>query len=389
MSSVFPYKSAIVVTCFPKQSEWLAKEIEALDYDVVSSSISEVEISGYMDDCMRLNMYLRTASRVLFQLQRFRANTADELYKRIKNIPWENYLDNEGYFSVTSFVRNEHIKDDRFANVRVKDAIADRLIEKTGKRPDSGPNRDHTVIHLYWKEDQVRLYFDTSGNTISKHGYRRIPFKAPMIESLAASTILASGWDKQSHFVNPMCGSGTLAIEAALMSINMAPGLIRENFGFMHIKGYDEEAWNGYRRLARLQVKKSPEFKIIASDLSKNAIWSAKENAKTAGVDHLIDFELCDFRETPLPEAPGVVMMNPEYGERLGGDKDLEELYASIGDFFKQRCGGYTGIVFTGNLDLAKRIGLRTSSKIPFFNARIECRLLKYELYQGTKRIRD
>lgn len=389
MSSVFPYKSAIVVTCFPKQSEWLAKEIEALDYDVVSSSISEVEISGYMDDCMRLNMYLRTASRVLFQLQRFRANTADELYKRIKNIPWENYLDNEGYFSVTSFVRNEHIKDDRFANVRVKDAIADRLIEKTGKRPDSGPNRDHTVIHLYWKEDQVRLYFDTSGNTISKHGYRRIPFKAPMIESLAASTIVASGWDKQSHFVNPMCGSGTLAIEAALMAINMAPGLIRDNFGFMHIKGYDESAWQGYRRLARLQVKKSPEFKIIASDLNKNAIWSAKENAKTAGVDHLIDFELCDFRETPIPEAPGVVMMNPEYGERLGADKDLEEIYSAIGDFFKQRCKGYTGFVFTGNLDLAKTIGLRASARVPFFNARIECRLLKYELYQGTKRIQD
>lgn len=389
MSKVFPYKSAIVVTCFPKQSEWLAKEIEALDYDVDSSSISEVEISGYMDDCLRLNMYLRTASRVLFQIQRFRANTADDLYKRVKAIPWENFLHNDSYFSVTSFVRNEHITDDRFANVRVKDAIADRLIEVTGKRPDSGPNRDHVVIHLYWKEDQVRLYFDTSGNTIAKHGYRRIPFKAPMIESLAASTLLASGWDKQSHFVNPMCGSGTLAIEAALMAINMAPGLIRENFGFMHIKGYDEEAWNGYRRLARLQVKKSPEFKIIASDLNKNAIWSAKENAKTAGVDHLIDFELCDFRETPLPEAPGIVMMNPEYGERLGADKDLEELYASIGDFFKQRCGGYTGVVFTGNLDLAKRIGLRTSSKIPFFNARIECRLLIYELYQGTKRIRD
>ncbi len=389
MSSVFPYKSAIVVTCFPKQSEWLAKEIEALNFDVVSKSISEVEISGYMDDCLRLNMYLRTASRVLFQLQRFRANTADDLYKKIKAIPWENYLHNDSYFSVTSFVRNEHITDDRFANVRVKDAIADRLIDVTGKRPDSGPNRDHVVIHLYWRDDQVRLYFDTSGNTISKHGYRRIPFKAPMIESLAASTILASGWDKQSHFVNPMCGSGTLAIEAALMAINMAPGLIRENFGFMHLKGYDEDSWNGYRRLARLQVKKSPEFKIIASDLNKNAIWSAKENAKTAGVDHLIDFELCDFRETPVPESPGVVMMNPEYGERLGADKDLEELYASIGDFFKQRCGGYTGFVFTGNLDLAKRIGLRTSSKIPFFNARIECRLLKYELYQGTKKIRD
>ncbi|OEK01865.1 RNA methyltransferase [Roseivirga sp. 4D4] len=389
MSSVFPYKSAIVITCFPKQSEWLAKEVEALDYEVTSKSISEVEISGYMDDCLRLNMYLRTAGRVLFQLQRFRANTANDLYKRVKSIPWENYLHNDSYFSVTSFVRNEHIKDDRFANVRVKDAIADRLIEVTGKRPDSGPNRDHVVIHLYWKEDQVRLYFDTSGNTISKHGYRRIPFKAPMIESLAASTIIASDWDKESHFVNPMCGSGTLAIEAALMAINKAPGLLRENFGFMHLKGYDKDSWEGYQRLARLQIKPSPNFKIIASDMSKNAIWSAKQNAQTAGVDHLIDFELCDFRETPVPEAPGVVMMNPEYGERLGADKDLEEIYTAIGDFFKQRCKGYTGFVFTGNLNLAKRIGLRTSAKIPFFNARIECRLLKYELYQGTKKIRD
>ncbi len=389
MSSVFPYKSAIVVTCFPKQSEWLAKEIEALDYEVQSTNVSEVEISGYMDDCLRLNMYLRTASRVLFQLQRFRAKDANELYKRVKSIPWENYLENDGYFSITSFVRNDSITDDRFANVKVKDAIADRMIEKTGKRPDSGPNRDHTVIHLYWKEDKVRLYFDTSGNTISKHGYRKIPFKAPMIESLAASTIIASRWDKKSTFVNPMCGSGTLAIEAALMAINKAPGLLRDNFGFMHIKGYDEESWNGYKRLAGLQVKESIDFKIIASDLSNNALWAAKQNAKTAGVEHLIEFEKCDFRKTPMPKEPGVVMMNPEYGERLGAEKDLELIYEAIGDFFKQSCQGYTGFVFTGNLGLAKRIGLRTSAKTPFFNARIECRLLRYELYQGTKKIRS
>lgn len=389
MSSVFPYKSAIVITCFPEQSRWLAKEVEAMDYDVQSSSITEVEISGYMDDCLRLNMYLRTASRVLFQLQRFRANDANELYKKIKEIPWEKYLDNDGYFSITSFVRNDNITDDRFANVRVKDAIADRMIEKTGKRPDSGPNRDHTVIHLYWREDKVRLYFDTSGNTISKHGYRKIPFKAPMIESLAASTIIASGWDKASSFVNPMCGSGTLAIEAAMMAINKAPGLLRDNFGFMHIKGYDEGSWEGYKRLAGLQVKEAPDFKIIASDLSNNALWAAKQNAKIAGVEHLIEFEKCDFRETPIPKEAGVVMMNPEYGERLGADKDLESIYEAIGDFFKKSCQGYTGFVFTGNLALAKRIGLRTSAKTPFFNARIECRLLKYELYQGTKRTRD
>ena len=216
-------------------------------------------------------MFLRTAGRVLFQLQRFRANTADDLYKKIKAIPWENYLHVNGYFSVTSFVRNKHIKDDRFANVRVKDAIVDRFQEKIGKRPDSGPSRSWAVVHIYWKEDKVRIYFDTSGNTISKHGYRKIPFKAPMNESLAASSLIASGWDKKSPFVNPMCGSGTMAIEAALMAINKASGLMRDNFGFMHLKGYDESSWEGYQRLAKLQSKES-NVKIIASDLSKKAL---------------------------------------------------------------------------------------------------------------------
>ena len=390
MSAVFPYKSAIVITCFPMQSEWLAKEVAALDYEVKSSSISEVEVEGYMDDCMRLNMYLRTANRVLFQIQRFNANNANELYKRIKAIPWEKFLKTDGYFSVTSYVKNDTITDDRFANVRVKDAIADRMIEVTGKRPNSGPDRDHTVIHIYWREEKVRVYFDTSGQSISKHGYRRIPFKAPMNESLASSTILATEWDKKSPFLNPMCGSGTLAIEAAMMAINKAPGLLRDNFGFMHINGYDAEAWEGYKRLATLQIKPPVEgLKIIASDLSKNAIWSAKSNAKDAGVEHLITFEQCDFRESSVPEEAGVIMINPEYGERLGEEEQLKEVYTQIGDFFKSRCQGYTGYIFTGNMNLAKTIGLRTSARIPFYNAKIECRLLKYELYQGSKKSKD
>lgn len=390
MSVVFPYKTAIVVTCFPMQSEWLAKEITALNYEVKSSSITEVEIEGYMDDCLRLNMYLRTANRVLFQIQRFNANNANELYKRIKSIPWEKYLDNDGYFSVTSYVKNDSITDDRFANVRVKDAIADRMTEVTGKRPNSGPERDHTVIHIYWRDEKVRVYFDTSGQSISKHGYRKIPFKAPMNESLASATILASDWDMQSPFLNPMCGSGTLAIEAAMMAINKAPGLLRDNFGFMHINGYDAKAWEGYQRLAALQVKEPAKgLRIIASDMAKNAIWSAKSNAKDAGVEHLIEFEHCEFQESTVPQEEGVIMINPEYGERLGEEEALVEVYKTMGDFFKNKCQGYTGFIFTGNLNLAKNIGLRTSARIPFFNAKIECRLLKYEMYQGSKKVKD
>ena len=386
MSSVFPHKTSIVITTFPKLAPWLAKEVEALDYKIVNTSPTEVEINGYMDDCMRLNMYLRTAGRVLFQVQRFRANDPKELYKRIKAIPWEQYLHNDGYFSVTSYVRNEQIRDDRFANVRVKDAIADRMVEKTGKRPDSGSEKDQVVIHLYWKEDRVRVYFDTSGQSISKHGYRKQPFKAPMIEALAAGTIVAAGWDKQSPFVNPMCGSGTLAIEAAMMALNKAPGLLRHNFGFMHIKGYDREGWEGYQRLAALQTKEEPDFKIIASDLSKEALKAARANAREAGVAQYIEFYHCDFRETPIPKDNGVVIINPEYGERLGAEKDLESIYRAIGDFFKQQCKGYSGFVFTGNLDLAGKIGLRAKRRIEFLNARIDSRLLTYELYEGTRK---
>ena len=386
MSAVFPYPSQIVITCFPRQSPWLAQEVEALGFKVDSTSITEVEVSGFIDDCLKLNMFLRTAGRVLFQVKRFRAQNADDLYRELSKIPWEDYIHNDGFLTVTSYVKNDTITDDRFANLRVKDAIADRMVAKTGTRPDSGPTRDGAVVHIYWKEEKVRVYFDTSGNTISKHGYRKVPYKAPMIESLAASAIIASGWDGASPFINPMCGSGTLAIEAALIATKTAPGLFRDNFGFMHLKSYDRDSWEGYIRLAELQRKRKLDFKIIASDLERQAITAAKINAGTAGVMHLIDFEICDFRETTIPEAPGVVMFNPEYGERLGAEKDLEEIYTAIGDFFKQQCKGYMGYVFTGNLDLAKRIGLKAKRRVEFYNAKIDSRLLEYELYAGSKR---
>ena len=207
-----------------------------------------------------------------------------------------------------------------------------------------------------------------------------------MLEALAAGTIYASGWDKKSNFVNPMCGSGTLAIEAALMATNRAPGLLRMNYGFMHILGYDEEVFLTERRLLKEQVIKQIDFKIIASDISEDAIDISIKNAMTAGVDHLIEFRECDFSETEIPEGKGVVMFNPEYGERLGEQSELEVTYKRIGDFMKQKCKGYSGFIFTGNPDLAKKIGLKASKKIEFYNGKLDCRLLQYELYDGSKR---
>src|SRR6185437_214567 len=210
------------------------------------------------------------------------------------------------------------ILDTRFASLKCKDAIADRFQKVKNRRPDSGPDKNKAVVFLHWKDKQASVYIDTSGETIAKHGYRKIPLKAPMQETLASAIIYASGWDGKTNLVNPMCGSGTIAIEAALLATNKALGLLRSNFGFMHIKGFNSEIWETLRSEARKQSLKKIDGKIVATDLSKEAIAAAVNNAKTAGVDHLIEFDICDFRETEIPQSGGVVILNPEYGERLG-----------------------------------------------------------------------
>ncbi|HAH36505.1 MAG TPA: RNA methyltransferase, partial [Algoriphagus sp.] len=185
---------------------------------------------------------------------------------------------------------------------------------------------------------------------------------------------------------NPMCGSGTLAIEAALMATKRFPGLYRSHYAFMSILGYDESAYQAKIKKLEAKIVEVPEVKIIASDISLQAISFAKENAMTAGVDHMIDFQVCDFAETEIPEKPrGVIMFNPEYGERLGEETELEQTYRRIGDFMKQKCAGYRGYIFTGNLELAKKVGLKPSRRIEFWNGTIDCRLLKYDLYEGKR----
>ena len=379
-------KSKIVITCAKGVPPFLKQEILSLGFPVLSAGKAEVETEGTMEDTQRFNLLIRTGQRILFLLESFNAKTPDELYKRMSRINWEDYIPEDSYFSVTSSVHNPTIKDSRFANVKCKDAVVDRIKEKRGRRPDTGPERDRIVIHLYWRGNLCQVFFDTSGEPLSRRGYRMIPLKAPMQETLAAAVVLATGWRGNGNFINPMCGSGTLAIEAALIALERAPGLLRSNYGFMHLKGFDESFWKTLRRKIRAEAKDRLNERIIATDNSQQAIEAAKKNAMTAGVDRLIEFGVCDFLETPAPDGRGVVILNPEYGERMGEIEGLKETYKKIGDFFKKKCQGYRGYVFTGNLDLAKQVGLRTKRRIPFFNGPIECRLLEYDLYEGSRR---
>ncbi|WP_167296621.1 MULTISPECIES: class I SAM-dependent RNA methyltransferase [unclassified Pedobacter] len=384
---VFHNKSKVIITCNKRLSPYLQEEVTALGYTIERSFATGVELSITLTECIKLNLNLRCASQILYAIKSFKAITPDDLYNEIAAIEWEELIDFSGYFSVTSNVDNPNITTPLFANLKVKDAIVDRMKEKKGIRPNSGSDANKTVVHLYWKDADADVFMDTSGETLAKHGYRKIPGKAPMLEALAAGVILATKWDRKSPFINPMCGSGTLAIEAALIATNRAPGLYRMNYGFMHILGYNEEDFFAERRILKDQVIKNIDFKIVASDLSEDAVEVTRRNAKTAGVDTLIEFEVCDFELTPVPEdSKGVVVFNPEYGERLGVHSKLELTYKRMGDFMKTKCKGYSGYIFTGNPDLAKKIGLKAAKKIEFYNGKLDCRLLEYELYDGSRR---
>ena len=384
---IFSLSSRIIITCSKRLAPYLEKEVKELGFTPVRVFQTGVELHGNMQDCIRLNLQLRCASQVLFSIHSFSAAGPDDLYKVLVTLPWEEFIKPDGYFTITSNVDNINIRTPLFANVKVKDAIVDRMREQTNTRPDSGPNLDEAVFHLYWKENEAELFVDTSGETLAKHGYRKIPGQAPMLEALAAATIMATKWDRTSAFINPMCGSSTVAIEAALIATNRRPGLFRSNYSFMHLVGYDKSRYENEKQLLQQQIIELPTLQITASDMSEDAINISKINAAAAGVEQYLHFKVCDFEETEVSEGnSGIVFFNPEYGDRLGVETELEATYKRIGDFLKKQCKGYTGYIFTGNLELAKKIGLKASRRIEFYTSKIDCRLLEYELYAGTKR---
>lgn len=382
----FNKESTVSITCPLGLAPFLEEEITEFGHEIIKKRETGVEIKTSLNECIRLNFWLRTAHRVHYLIDERKVNTPDELKVWLKKFPWEEWISENGYFSVTSRVDHPTIENDQYANLMVKDAVADRIRFKKDRRPDSGSDLQKTVLFLYWDKNIARIFVDTSGESLSRRNYRGSGAFAPMQETLAAAVIKSTKWKPGQHFINPMTGSGTLAIEAVMQATNRAPASLRNNFGFMHILGFDEDVYQAVRSEARQGVKKSIEGRFIATDHDPNAIISAQKNAKTAGVDHMIEFETCDFSDTIVPDGDGVVVFNPPYGERIGSPDKLVPLYRSIGDFMKSKCPGKTGYVFTANNKLTKKVGLRASSRTLFFNSTIECRLLEYELYKGSKK---
>ena len=389
-SNAWTTPADIVISCARGLAAHAAREAIGLGYEIVDTGETTVTVRGTLVDAMRLNLWLRSAHRVLWPLATARARRLDDLYAAASNVPWEEWLAPDGYFTVNAAVWNESVRDTRMPSLRTKDAIADRMRQKCGQRPNAGGEFHGAAVFVFWRDDDLRLYLDTTGEPLSKRGYRKLPWKAPMQETLAAACILATGWDGTTPFVSPMCGSGTPAIEAALIAMRRAPGIFREHFCFQSLKGFEDAAvkgvWEKMTAEARSNERTTGLPPIIASDLNAGAVDVARRNASVAGVAEMITFDVCDFAATALPPSPGVIFMNPEYGERMGDAAQLAPLYNRIGDFFKQSCAGYKGYVLTGNMELSRKIGLRSSRRLIFFNGPIECRLVEFDLYAGTQR---
>ena len=375
-------RTTIHITCPVGLAHALRDEVIALGLKIESFIPNGVTLFGTITDAMRCCMYLRCAHHVLVQIARFECATPQELYKQATDMPWEEIIRADGYIAITSSVLNDSIRDTRFANLTLKDAIVDRMRERCDKRPDSGPDRSKAVVHLYWKESRCSIYIDFAGEPLCRRGYRTNPFRAPLQESLAAGLIYATNWQGTAPLVNPMCGSGTLAIEGVLMALKRAPGLSRTNYSFMHTRWFDKKTWQDlYDSAARLQIATLPE-QIVASDIDPRAIEIARTNAQQAGVADFITWQTSDFSETIIPESrQGIIIVNPEYGERLGDLETLKTTYSNLGNFFKRKCNGYTGYILTSNTTLAGRVGLKSKRKMPFKNGSLDCKLYEYELF--------
>jgi putative N6-adenine-specific DNA methylase len=377
----------IRITCAPGLRPWLSQETEALGFSIDAKDHTGVEIKGRLTDAMRCALRLRTAYHVLQRFADVYAKDPDELYEAATRLPWERVVPADGYVSVDSVMPKGSPHNSMFVNVRIKDAIVDRINRERGQRPDSGPRTDRAVINAYWADGKCRLSLSISGRKLSDRGYRKLPFKAPMRETIAAAVLMETGYDGTRPLVVPMCGSGTIAIEAALIASHRAPGLLRSTFGVQHLVTFDPALWQAERAAAlALKAKTTPAI-IVASDISPEAVEAARKNALTAGVDHLIDFHVCDFAETPMPAGTddcGTIILHGEYGERMGDRDELQATYGRIGDFLKQECGGWGAYVFTSR-EFSGAVGLKPAQRTPFEHGGLDCRLLRFEVYAGSR----
>jgi len=358
------------------------RQLGAQEVNVLNRAVSFVGDLGFM---YKANLCLRTAIRILQPIHQLIARTDVQLYEEAKKFEWDHYIDLNNTIAVNAAVNSDFFNHSHYVALKVKDAIVDYFRNKSrGKRPNVDVKNPDVRINVHISNDKCNISLDSSGDSLHKRGYRHVTNNAPISEVLAAGLILLSDWDRKSDFLDPMCGSGTLAIEAAMIACNIPPALHRNRFGFMNWKNFDEQLWNIIKDSALKKLKDFPG-KIIACDRAFSSIRKAEANIKDALLDDIIEVHRMNFIKKPYVfENNGVVLFNPPYGERL--QTDIYDLYAKIGDTFKKNYAGCSAWLITSDMEAVKHIGLKHTRRIKLFNGQLECRFLKYEMYEGSKK---
>ncbi len=358
-----------------------AQELERLGAKDVRPDFTGVHFVGDIALLYRVNLWARTIFRVLFTLGEFPCPNADRLYQEVQNIDWEQYISPHNTLSVSATGGNEQLNHTHFTALQVKNAIVDQQRHQFGERSSVDTQEPDLSINVHIHKDRCVLSLDSSGTSLHRRGYRPAVGMAPLKETLAAALLEMSEWEPSLPFLDPLCGSGTLPLEASLKALNIAPGVFRRQFAFERWLDFDADLWDGLLNEAQSGELDQLTAPIMGSDRDPDILVQARNNAQQCGIAQQITFNLTDIDLLEAPASSGVIICNPPYGERLGDAQELGDFYKLLGDVFKQRFQGWTAFVLTGNKELAKRVGLKASRRIPVYNGSIPCTLLKYELY--------
>lgn len=361
----------------------LAQEIVENGGEDIRKYRRAVSFRGGISLMYKMNLNLRTAIRVLRKLTVIRINQENDFYKGVYLIPWETYFTNDKTIAVKATVNSKFFDNSLFVALKTKDAIVDRFRDKTGRRPDVDINQPEILIHVHIHNQMADISLDSSGDPLFKRGYREQAVLAPLNEVLAAGMILMTGWKGDSDFIDPMCGSGTLSIEAAMIAKGIPPGIHRRGFSFQNWIDYDEPLF--HRVLEGLMVSRDFTHKIIASDISSEAVSICRKNISKALLDDIIEVETQDFFESSPESIDGTVIINPPYGERLKENK-IRDFYNRMGDHLKSNYKGYKAWILTTNEKAAQGIGLHPDKKIQLFNGKLPCKYLKFDIFEGKRK---
>jgi putative N6-adenine-specific DNA methylase len=364
--------------------EVLQQELQKLGGKKVEAFKRGVSFVGDLGFLYKANLCVRTALKIIVPIARFTAHNEQALYDGMKQLPWEKFLEKDDSLMVEAVANSEQFTHTLFIAQKTKDAICDRFREKTGQRPDVDLIHPILKIYVHIYKNEVTVNIDSSGELLYKRGYRSDTNKAPINEVLASGLIALSGWQPHLQLIDGMCGSGTIPIEAALRANNVPPGYFRKEFGFMKWKNFDEQLFETIYESSIARIK-DEKLDIWANEIEATTLKKAQSNFKNAKLDDVIKTTNESFFDIKPERRGGVIILNPPYGERLS-DQEVSSLYKEIGNKFKKDFGGYTGWIITSSLEGFKNIGLRPSRKIALFNGSLECRFLKFELYEGSKR---